>query len=173
MTKADLLKDNLISDETFEFLKKSLESQDFHVFRLAGDASNRQYFRVVHDENSFVLMNWEPFVDDCNYPFLSVRDHFEKHNVLVPKVISKSPSLGLILLEDLGDLTLERKFWENQNQEQVLPYYKQAVDELIKIHYDCTYSEDKSSTAFKMAFDKEKLLWEMNYGKETFTSKVQ
>lgn len=147
------------------FLSRTLNNRAFEVFPLAGDASTRRYFRIVSGEDSMVLMVWEPFNDDGNYPFLSVRNHFEKHGVTVPRVIAKSPSEGLVLLEDLGDLTLERKFWENQNQDIVLPFYEQSIDELIKIHYHATF--DKTNcTAFKVAFDVEKLLWEMNYGRE-------
>ena len=147
------------------FLKRALDNRPYEEYPLAGDASSRRYFRIVSGEESMVLMVWEPFVDDGNYPFLSVRDHFEKHGVTVPRVIAKSPSEGLVLLEDLGDLTLERKFWENQNQDLILPFYEQSIDELIKIHYHATF--DKTDcTAFKVAFDVEKLLWEMNYGRE-------
>src|SRR5689334_18490713 len=121
------------------FLSRTLNDRAFEVFPLAGDASTRRYFRIVSGEESMVLMVWEPFNDDGNYPFLSVRDHFEKHGVTVPRVIAKSPSEGLVLLEDLGDLTLERKFWENQNQDIVLPFYEQSIDELIKIHYHATF----------------------------------
>lgn len=147
------------------FLTQVLGSDKFEVFQLAGDASARKYYRVVLGEDSWVLMVWEPFVDDGNYPFLSVRDHFSKHGVGVPKVIGKSPGEGLILLEDLGDLTLERKFWENQNQQLVVPFYRQTIDELIKIHYSASFDRT-DCTAFKIEFDVEKLLWELNYGRE-------
>ncbi len=147
------------------FLKRALNNRPYEEFPLAGDASSRRYFRIVSGEESMVLMVWEPFVDDGNYPFLSVRDHFEKHGVTVPRVIAKSPDEGLVLLEDLGDLTLERKFWENQNQELILPFYEQSIDELIKIHYHATF-DHSPCTAFKVAFDVDKLLWEMNYGRE-------
>lgn len=160
---------NLVSSQvhaTFkDFVSGALGTDRFEVMQLAGDASSRRYFRVVYNEESLVLMAWEPFVDDGSYPFLSVREHFAKHDVQVPKVIAKSPVQGLVLLEDLGDLTLERKFWENQSQQLVIPPYKQAIDELIKIHYPA--SNDKTDcVAFKVAFDVDKLLWEMNYGRE-------
>ncbi len=158
-------------DEFFQkFLETHLESQDFKVYQLAGDASNRRYYRVIHNNQSLVLMRWEPF-DPKNYPFLSVLNHFAKHKVHVPTVIAMDPSLGLVLLEDLGDLTLERKFWESQNQEASLPFYKQAVDELIQIHFVAT--ADKSDcTAFRIMFDVEKLLWEMKYGQDNLLSGV-
>ncbi len=145
-----------------DFLKKSLDTSDYKIFQLAGDASTRKYYRIAYDEKSVVLMQWEPFSDNGEYPFLSVLGHFQKHKIKVPKVIAMSPGEGLVLLEDLGDLTLERKFWENQNQKTVVPYYKQALDEIVKIHYPATH--DKSAcTAFKIMFDEEKFVWELNY----------
>ncbi len=153
-----------------DFLEHSLNTRGFELIPLAGDASARRYARVVHGNETFVLMIWEPFVEDGKYPFTSVLNHFKKHHVHVPTIKDSSPEKGLVLLEDLGDLTLERKFWESQDQALVMPFYKQAIDELIKIHYPCT--EDKTDcTAFNIEFDQEKLLWEMNYGREHLLEK--
>ena len=160
-----------LSKEESKFLSASLGGSDYEVHRLAGDASSRRYFRLIKNESSYVLMQWEPFVDDGNYPFLNIHQHFQKHKVLVPNVISKAPELGLVLLEDLGDLTLERKFWENQNQSMALPFYKQSIDELIKIHYSATADRIPNVVAFKIEFNTEKLLWEMNYGREHLLEK--
>ncbi len=152
-------------DEFFQgFLEAHLPNGEFKVYQLAGDASNRRYYRVIHNNQSMVLMRWEPF-DPKNYPFLSVLNHFAKHKVHVPTVIAMDEKLGLVLLEDLGDLTLERKFWESQNQESSISFYKQAVDELIKIHFWAT-GDKNDCTAFKMQFDVEKFLWEMKYGQD-------
>jgi len=153
------------------FVQTVLHRKDCELFQLAGDASARLYYRVVAGSESWVLMVWEPFVDDGSYPFLSVRDHFAKHGVQVPQMIGKSPEKGLVLLEDLGDLTLERKFWENQSQQTAIPFYRLAIDELIKMHYPSTFDRT-DCTAFKMEFDVEKLLWELNYGKEHLLTRL-
>ncbi|MCB0340866.1 MAG: phosphotransferase [Pseudobdellovibrionaceae bacterium] len=156
---------NHLSGEAHEFVVRGLDTQEFEVLPLAGDASSRRYYRIVAGGKTSVLMDWEPFQNISEFPFLSVQQHFKKHSVRVPEVLACSPEMGLVLLEDLGDLTLERKFWENQDQKMVLPYYKKAIDELIKIHYPATF--DRSDcTAFSIAFDTEKLLWEMNYGRK-------
>lgn len=147
------------------FIRKSIGRDQFEVFQLAGDASARRYYRVVGGEDSWVLMVWEPFKNDGNYPFLSVLEHFAKHGVAVPRVAGLAPDEGLVLLEDLGDLTLERKFWENQSHQAAVPFYRQAIDELIKMHYPSTFDRT-NCTAFKLEFDVEKLLWEMNYGRD-------
>ncbi len=152
------------------FLEKTLSFKDIKILPLAGDASNRKYYRIVHSEDSWVLMKWEPFNPE-EYPFLSVLQHFANNGVLVPKVVGMSPSEGLVLLEDLGDLTLERRFWENQNQETIIFFYKMALDEIIKIHGKATQNKS-NCTAFKIQFDTEKLLWELNYGKDNLIEGV-
>jgi N-acetylmuramate 1-kinase len=156
---------DILPQDIFQFLQTAFNSKDLKVLPLAGDASNRRYYRVVQDGDSWVLMRWEPF-DPDKYPFLSVLQHFDKHRVHVPKVKDMNPSLGVVLLEDLGDLTLERKFWENQNQENSFLFYQMAIDELIKIHFHASNSDERHCTAFQIKFDTEKFLWEMNYGKE-------
>ncbi|MCB0366109.1 MAG: phosphotransferase [Bdellovibrionaceae bacterium] len=148
------------------FLTSHLSTDKYQILPLAGDASARRYYRIVCDEDSWVLMQWEPFSADDKYPFLSVQRHFLKHGINVPDIKGMAPELGLVLLEDLGDLTLERKFWENQNQDMVIPFYRQAIDELLKIHYLATRDSAARCVAFGVAFDTEKLLWEMNYGRK-------
>jgi aminoglycoside/choline kinase family phosphotransferase len=146
------------------FLQNILSSSDIKILPLAGDASTRKYYRIVHEDQSWVLMKWDPFNPE-GYPFLSVLKHFAKNGVHVPKVVGMSSQEGLVLLEDLGDLTLERRFWENQNQDNVIFFYKMALDEIVKIHGRSTQDRN-DCTAFKIQFDVEKLLWEMNYGKD-------
>ncbi len=152
------------------FLKNSLKSADFKVYSLAGDASNRRYYRVILDHQSWVLMRWEPFEVE-SYPFLSVLRHFAKVGINVPEVVSLAPQEGLVLLEDLGDLTLERKFLESQSQEASLDFYKMAVDQIIKIHHKATATPG-NCTAFNIKFDTEKFLWEMNYGNDNLITGV-
>lgn len=147
-----------------EYLMEALRTEDVKVFPLAGDASNRRYYRVVHEHASMVLMRWEPF-DPDNYPFLSVQKHFHDCGVRVPGVVHMNPSKGLVLLEDLGDFTLERRFWESQKQEDSVLYYQMALDQLLLIHEGAS-ARKTDCTAFKIQFDTEKFLWEMNYGKD-------
>lgn len=146
------------------FISHAVKTPEYKLLPLAGDASNRRYYRVIVEETSLVLMRWEPF-DPNNYPFLSVLNHFARNGINVPQVISMSAGEGLVLLEDLGDLTLERKYWESPNSEISRFFYKMAIDEIVKIHFPAT--ADKSDcTAFKIKFDTDKFMWEMNYARE-------
>ncbi|PWU19165.1 MAG: hypothetical protein C5B49_06175 [Bdellovibrio sp.] len=146
------------------FLTRVLNRTDYRLIQLAGDASARRYYRIAGGDRTWVLMVWEPFKAN-EYPFLSVHRHFQASHVFVPEVVSFSEEEGLVLLEDLGDLTLERKFWENQNPEMVIPYYEKALDELVKIHF-LTLRNNINSTAVRTQFDTEKFIWEFNYCRE-------
>lgn len=161
----------LIKDESVQiFLEKSLKKSDFKVIQLAGDASTRKYYRVAVDNQSLVLMKWDPFQPE-KYPFISVLNHFSEAGVHVPKIIDMSASDGLVLLEDLGDLTLERKYWEQRESEKSFEYYKLAIDEIIKIHFAASALK-KPCTAFDIEFNTEKFVWEMNYGKDNLIKGV-
>ncbi len=147
-----------------QFLQDYFTNSLYKVQQLAGDASARKYFRVIYEQDTYVLMSWEPF-DPDKYPFISVLRHFESCGVNVPKIKKIGAELGLLLLEDLGDLTLERKFWESANQEYSWDYYKKSLDEIIKIHTTATLSP-KPTIAKEIMFDTAKFLWELNYARE-------
>jgi aminoglycoside/choline kinase family phosphotransferase len=156
-----------------KFVAKNISTENFECHQLAGDASTRKYYRIVFDDQSRVLMSWEPFEDPATYPFLNVQAHFARFDIRVPKVEAIAPELGVVLLEDLGDLTLERKFWENQNQAAAMPFYEQAVDEIVKIHFLTTQSGKPPTSVCQLTkFDTAKFMWEMNYAKEHFFEKV-
>lgn len=155
---------DLVSVDIKNWVSKQINSSEFSIIQLAGDASARRYYRIILGEKTWVLMSWQPF-NQAEYPFLSVQRHFLSCHIQVPEVIGVGEALGVLLLEDLGDLTLERKFWENSKQESSEDFYLKTIDELIKIHDVATYSEIKS-TASTTTFDTAKFLWEMNYAKE-------
>lgn len=157
--------------EVTQFLVKCLESQlindIFEVTPLAGDASSRRYSRLSSGDKSWVLMEWEPF-DPDNYSLLSVQKHFKKNNILVPEVVAVSGPLGIILYEDLGDITLEQEFYRTRNPYGVLGYYRMALDELLKIHLIASKDNTSPCVAFNLAFDVEKLSWELNFTRTHF-----
>jgi N-acetylmuramate 1-kinase len=161
----------ILSNDIEKFLDLTLKTP-FEVLPLAGDASARRYYRIVSHDKSWVLMSWEPFEDENKYPFIDVQRHFAKCDVRVPAIEAIKKELGVILLEDLGDLTLERKFWENQNQELAMPFYQQTIDELIKMHFAASKERPPLSLCQTTQFDTAKFMWEMNYAQEHLLEKL-
>lgn len=161
---------DLLDQTTTDFVAAALQSRSFKTFALAGDASTRRYFRIVKDQTSWVLMKADAF-DEAKSPFLSVQAHFARSGVRVPQVLGKNGAAGLILLEDLGDLTLERKFTESTNPEHSGVFYEMAIEQMALIHGPCT-QDPSPCTAHQIKFDTEKFLWEMNYGRENLIEGV-
>jgi aminoglycoside/choline kinase family phosphotransferase len=124
----------------------------------------------TNKNENYVLMAWEPF-EPARYPFFSVIQHFKKHHITVPEVIGFDENLGLVLLEDLGDLTLEQVFTKASKAEDYKAYYDQAIAELIKIHFEA--SRDSSPCiAFELDFVIDKLSWELNFTKVNLFEKL-
>ena len=153
-----------LDNKTHVFLDQYFKNDQIKIHQLAGDASARKYYRIIHNQDTYVLMSWLPF-DAEKYPFIDILRHFELANVHVPKIKKIGAEQGLILLEDLGDLTLERKFWESSQQELSWHFYKKSLDEIIKIHTHATQLKQKT-IAKEIMFDTAKFMWEMNYAKE-------
>ena len=156
---------NPISKEIQSWVQEQIQSEEaFSIYQLAGDASARKYYRIIAGEKTWILMFWEPF-NEASYPFISVQKHFKLAHVNVPSILAVNAKLGILLQEDLGDLTLERKHLENTNERSSISFYQQSLDEIIKIHDVATVLNNKT-TATEIMFDTAKFMWEMNYAKE-------
>ncbi|RMF92414.1 MAG: hypothetical protein D6736_03530 [Nitrospinota bacterium] len=142
------------------------QSRDgFSVHRLAGDASERRYYRVLFAGNSsslVVMQLPEPFTDPETLPFCNVHAHLAALHLPVPRIVALHPPSGLLLLEDLGDVTLEKRLQEAdaQTQERL---YRQAIDLLLTLQIEGSRPRERPCVAFHLAFDEEKLMWELDF----------
>jgi len=147
------------------------------LVRLRGDASTRSYFRArveggaPHLPADLIVMKLpedalrsdeggeQPTAE--RLPFLEVAALLESRGLPVPKVYAEDLEHGVILLEDLGDLTLyEQLSRDGAADRQAL--YGRAVDLLAKLHSAC---EDlpKQSIVARRRFDRALLDWELDH----------
>jgi aminoglycoside/choline kinase family phosphotransferase len=145
------------------------------IEKLPGDASTRSYYRVSTDRQEMVAMSMEPFeAQGGKIPFLAVQRHLSRCGVDVPNVIDYDPAKGLILLEDLGDITLLRRLHEVESEAEERKYFEKAIDALVKMHVrsgpaHALNDEERSAVeGFRLKFDVEKLMWEVNFTMEHF-----
>ncbi len=154
------------SNDFFSFIEENTKKSiaDLSIVKLAGDASTRTYWRLSHGNQTWVLLEGESFIEhEENYPYLNVQQHLTSHDIHVPKIYAFSSKLGLILLEDFGDNSLE-KVTQHLSPKQYAKYYFLALDELFKIHFEAS-QKNPSCVAFSLDFDIEKLMWELNFMK--------
>lgn len=106
-----------------------ISKENVEIASLTGDAGFRQYFRIVlAPDDSFIAVDAPPELSN-NCAFVNVANALEKNQVSVPSVLAFDETNGFMVLEDLGD----RQFFDVIAQEELLPWYKKAIDELVKI----------------------------------------
>ncbi|MDW8190944.1 MAG: phosphotransferase [Pseudobdellovibrionaceae bacterium] len=101
-------------DRIKEWIASSLSlslsrKEEISLVPLPGDVSTRKYYRVLIRDfrlPSFVLCYQRPFNEDHSN-FLIIQKMWKKQGINVPEVFAYSGDLGLILQQDLGDVTLE------------------------------------------------------------------
>lgn len=89
---------------------QTLSSSDLPFARpvlLAADASFRRYFRTRRGDRSYVIMDAPPERENL-HPYLQVTALLRELDLRAPEILAKDFASGLLLLEDLGDLTFSR-----------------------------------------------------------------
>lgn len=133
------------------------------IVALTGDASDRRYFRAVPPDGvPFVLsVHAAPF-DAATLPFVNVARLFGAMPVPVPEILGDAGDLGILALEDLGDVTLQARLGAADGDEQ-LRLYREAVELIEVIQRRGRQLTSADYVPYGIAFDVEKLTWEMNF----------
>ena len=105
-----------------------LNSDQFQINFLAGDASFRRYARISLNNKTFMLMDAPPEKEDCR-PFVSIDEFFDKNGVRVPHIVAKDLEQGFLLIEDFGDVLLSTLL----NGQTVDAHYEQSFKQLIQL----------------------------------------
>ena len=133
------------------------------VIPLTGDASTRRYFRVISlDGPSVVLALHEGPIDVATLPFMNVAQLLQRMPLPVPAVVGHSDELGILALQDLGDVTLQAHLGAG-TLTQHASLYRQAVAFINVLQRRGSELESPDHAPYRMTFDVEKLTWELDY----------
>lgn len=108
---------------------------------LAGDGSDRKWYRLAHGDISFVVADHgiDPLPMEQLPPssreidsFIHIGTHLNCCRLPVPKILGYDLCSGLVILEDLGDTHLQQVILDIQSQkhdpQKILTWYKTACD---------------------------------------------
>ncbi len=145
---------------------------------LAGDASNRRYFRITLKGTpaALILMQLadpegfkrsEEAVSGASaqiaeLPFTNVLSHLQRTGVTVPQLYYYDRDGGLLYLEDFGDLTLAEAC-RGAERAKVETLYRQAIDQLVLLQVKGTTPPAPDCVAFHRRFDVPLLMWEFDH----------
>lgn len=154
--------------------KTNIPLRSFSITELTGDASYRTYYRLKFEDNeSLIVMKMPEGKSSVSeevtkttkkfdeLPFINVQRYLDSLDIPVPKISAYSPEKGLLILEDLGNRTLEKTIWQTSNKLLIF-FYEKVIDLLVKIQLK-TRKDNNACIAFSRKFDKDLLLWEFNH----------
>jgi len=142
---------------------QGLASTATHVLPLTGDASDRKYFRVHRrDAPSIVLALHAEAIAFASMPFVSVAALMRQVPLPVPAILHHSDPLGIIGLEDLGDVTLQAHLGASTAAEHAA-LYRQAVSFIAQLQQRGAALASPDYPPYGVAFDVEKLTWELEF----------
>jgi len=134
-----------------------------HVVPLTGDASDRRYYRVMlPDAPSIVLSLYSTAFEFETLSFVNVARLLEAMPVPVPRVLGHLDKIGVLALEDLGDVTLQAHLGAATAAEHAARY-RQAVALLAALQRRGAELADPCYVPYAIAFDVEKLAWELEF----------
>ena len=140
-----------------------LSEQTLKVVPLTGDASDRRYFRVLlKNATPIVLALHAGPIDYAAMPFVAVAKLLSEVPVPVPAILHHSDPLGVIGLEDLGDVTLQAHLGAATPTEHDA-LYRQAVDFIARMQERGEALRSDAYPPYRIAFDVEKLTWELEF----------
>jgi aminoglycoside/choline kinase family phosphotransferase len=143
--------------------EQHLTKQTLKVMPLTGDASDRRYFRVLlKNTKPIVLALHGGPIDFHAMPFVAVAKLLSEVPVPVPKILHHSDPLGVLGLEDLGDVTLQAHLGAATPAEHA-GLYRQAVGFIARMQERGEALRSDAYPPYRIAFDVEKLTWELEF----------
>jgi aminoglycoside/choline kinase family phosphotransferase len=140
-----------------------LTARGAKVVPLTGDASDRRYFRVrLRGAPSQVLAAHPGPIDFETLPFVNVARLLSAMPVPVPAILGHSNELGIIALQDLGDVTLQAHLGAATPAEHAA-LYRQAVTLIHILQRRGAELASPAYVSYGIAFDVEKLTWELQF----------
>jgi N-acetylmuramate 1-kinase len=143
--------------------RNQLASRSPRVMPLTGDASDRRYFRVLlADGPSIVLSLYSSAFEFDTLAFVNVARLLSEMPVPIPELLGHADELGVLALQDLGDVTLQAHLGAATPAEHAA-LYRQAVALIATLQHRGAELESPEYLPYGVAFDVEKLTWEMDF----------
>jgi N-acetylmuramate 1-kinase len=147
-----------------QFLDETgLATRGAKVVPLTGDAGDRRYFRVLlRNEPSQVLAVHPGAMAFDTLPFVNVSRLLAAMPVPVPRILAHDDALGIMSLQDLGDVTLQAHLGAASPGEHAA-LYRQAVSFIETLQRRGRDLASPEFIPYGIAFDVEKLTWELQF----------
>lgn len=148
--------------ETFsEALKTAgIHAELQHITPLVPEASTRRYFRLhLSDGSTLVAVHEDTATATTNMPnVISVQHFLATGGVAVPQIFYTDMAAGVMLQQDLGDMSLNQILKDQPDQADV--FYQDAILHMLTWQ---RLANDGKCPAFGLSFDVTKLMFEFDF----------
>lgn len=157
-------------------IAQALGLEKVNVSWLAGDGSDRCYYRIQSSKGSYVLMQLSG--DDAlqlqkdGYEWVKIGKLLHDHGIFAPQTVATLPEFAALVIEDYGDVMMEThalQALQNGQRQDTLALYRQAfgiLSAFLKIE------KPGSSKWRERSFDAARFDWELHFFQEQFLSGV-
>ena len=157
-----------------QFGLKQDQIKKIQVQKLAGDGSDRLWYRVFHDKSSFILADHGICLPDTESlkqltAFIHIGRHLFSKGIPVPRILNDDRLSGMVILDDLGDVHLEVLAKQQKDTPALLKLYRDVIDLLIEFSVKGVQGFNTEWTCQTPTYSKELILEkECRYFMEAF-----
>ena len=108
--------------------RSGLAGRSPRIVPLTPDASDRRYFRILLPGASSIVLSLSAPFDVTRLPFVNVATLMAKMPVPIPEVLGHADDLGVLALQDLGDVTLQAHLGAATPEEHAAYIGKRCAD---------------------------------------------
>jgi aminoglycoside/choline kinase family phosphotransferase len=157
-------------NEIIQLFETHFQEKAVSFEKLPASGSYREYCRLKN-ENRTVIGAFNNDIKE-NTAFLAFSNHFRKKELHVPEIYAVSSDLKKYIQEDLGDTTLfdfiSRTRPQEGFSENIVAEYQKVLRQLPRIQILGGIDLDYSVCYPRSAFDKQSMMWDLNYFKYYF-----
>lgn len=124
----------------------------YQIIPVAGDASFRRYYRILHAQGSYIGMDASIEKPSC-VPFVAIAKQLRKLGVQTPEIIASDLAQGFLLLSDFGD----QLYLKTLTPQNATLFYQDALAALLRIQA-CKTVEDWTLKSFSVELMRNELL---------------
>ena len=128
---------------------------------LAGDGSDRRWYRISSDSHCLILGDHGIHSDDQPAEvnaFINIGHHLFKKNIPVPEIFHSDSFSGQVYVEDLGDINLQTVVQKEPDNKKIIRRYQQVIDQTLCMSVHGADSFDLSWTYQTKSYDRQLIL---------------
>ena len=152
-----------------EVIMQAMDQKDLTIEWLAGDGSDRCYYRIINSisKASYVLMQLSESdsiaLKSGGYDWIKVAEILSEYEIPVPRLKVSLPEYAALIIEDYGDTMLEscvNNCIIDGDEQRLFSLYLKATNIIGKF---LNISPNSSAIWCQRSFDSQRFQWEMDF----------